>query len=69
MLSAILTNINRMNSDLKLFELSRVYQKKEERGVDETTHLCIGVAGKKSDSWLEKAHDYNFFDLKGISFN
>ncbi len=66
MLSALLTNINRKNRDLQLFELSRVYLKQEGDSVEELTSLCIGIAGKKSENWLQKAGEFSFFDLKGI---
>lgn len=64
MLNSIVTNINRKNTNLKLFELSRVYIKGA--GAPESTELCIGIAGKKDDNWMKKSGEYCFFDLKGI---
>ncbi|MBU4141101.1 MAG: phenylalanine--tRNA ligase subunit beta [Candidatus Omnitrophica bacterium] len=66
MLNALLTNINRKNTNLKLFELSRIYLKAGRACTKEVTNLCIGIAGKKSDNWMRKSDEYCFFDLKGI---
>jgi len=66
MLNTLLTNINRKNTNLKLFELSRIYLKAGRACTKELTNLCIGIAGKKSDNWMRKADEYCFFDLKGI---
>jgi len=66
MLNALLTNINRKNTDLKLFELSRIYLRASQ-STEERTNLCIGIAGKRSGSWLEKQGEYSFFDLKGVT--
>jgi len=66
MLGTILTNINRKNMNLKLFELSRTYTRESnEADVQELDSLCVGIAGKKGDSWLEKRGEFSFFDLKG----
>ncbi|MCQ9208642.1 MAG: phenylalanine--tRNA ligase subunit beta [Omnitrophica bacterium] len=65
MLNALLTNINHKNTDLKLFELSRIYLRAGET-TEEFTNLSIGIAGQKSGSWLQKPSAYSFFDLKGI---
>jgi phenylalanyl-tRNA synthetase beta chain len=66
MLTTIHTNLNRKNDNLKLFELSRVYQRQEAKQIQEPVHLCIGLAGKKPENWLNKPGAYTFFDLKGI---
>ncbi|MBN3037856.1 MAG: phenylalanine--tRNA ligase subunit beta [Candidatus Omnitrophica bacterium] len=65
MLNTLVTNLNRKNISLKLFELSRVYVRKDSKSIEELAHLCIGMAGKRSESWLEKSQEYSFFDLKG----
>ena len=65
MFGALLTNLNRKNMHLKLFELGRIYLKMPQ-GAGEFTNLCIGLAGKGSQSWLRKSGEYSFFDLKGI---
>lgn len=66
MLTTIHTNLNRKNANLKLFELSRVYQRQQEKKIKEPVYLCIGLAGKKLENWLNKPGAYTFFDLKGI---
>lgn len=66
MLNTMLTNINRKNMNLKLFELGRTYLKEDARLTRELTNLCIGLVGKKSDSWEQAQGEYSFFDLKGI---
>ncbi len=66
MLNALITNINRKNNNLKLFELSRVYCRKDGQEIQELTHLAIAMAGKRADSWMHGAGDYCFFDLKGV---
>ncbi|MFH1046438.1 MAG: phenylalanine--tRNA ligase subunit beta [Candidatus Omnitrophota bacterium] len=66
MLASILTNLNRKNTHLRLFELSRVYTKEGTHPIREQTHLCIGLSGKTGESWLEKSREHTFFDLKGI---
>ncbi len=66
MLNTLLTNINRKNMNLKLFELSRMYVRTDRRVAKEFTNLCIGIAGKRSESWLQKPGEYSFFDLKGM---
>jgi phenylalanyl-tRNA synthetase beta chain len=66
MLNALLTNINRKSTNLKLFELSRVYLKQAPHSIKECTNLCIGIAGRKRDNWMQKSDEYCFFDAKGI---
>lgn len=66
MLNSLLTNINRKNTSLKLFELSRIYARQDPGAVKELEHLCIGLSGKRSQNWLAKTGEYSFFDLKGI---
>ena len=66
MLNAMLININRNNNSLKLFELSRVYQKQADGSTREFTHLCLGVSGKDAQSWLQKPQQLGLYHLKGI---
>jgi len=66
MLGALLSNINRKNTGLKLFELSRVYLKGAASNITEPNNLCIGMAGRGNQSWLHKQGEFCFFDLKGI---
>ncbi|MFH1244983.1 MAG: phenylalanine--tRNA ligase subunit beta [Candidatus Omnitrophota bacterium] len=79
MLNALQMNLNRNNTNLKLFELSRVYLEpatrsplgeaegsRGEKDISEVNNLCLALAGKDSDHWARKAGGYSFFDLKGI---
>jgi phenylalanyl-tRNA synthetase beta chain len=52
--------------DLKLFELSRIYNRQSAATTEEHSNLCLGIAGAKSANWLQKPQPYSFFDLKGI---
>lgn len=64
MFCAAQTNVNRKNTNLKLFELSRVYLRKKD--VTEAGHLCVALSGGNSGHWLQKGREYSFFDLKGL---
>lgn len=66
MLECILWNINRKNTDLKLFEIGRVYQKSKQQAPLEENRLCAAITGKRHDDWLRKDAQVNFYDLKGI---
>ena len=66
MFNALLTNINRKNTNLKLFELSRIYLKGDVQAAEELTNLCVGIAGKRNANWLTKLSEYSFYDLKGV---
>jgi phenylalanyl-tRNA synthetase beta chain len=77
MLNTLLANINRKNMGLEFFELSRIYRKQDTserpghsqaggQSTEELTNLCIGIAGRKTDSWLRRGFEFTFFDLKGI---
>jgi len=66
MLKTLLANINRRNTNLRLFELSRIYCRAGSKITKELTHLCIGIAGKRDLNWQTRPRGYSFFDLKGI---
>ncbi|MFC1699198.1 phenylalanine--tRNA ligase subunit beta [Candidatus Omnitrophota bacterium] len=67
MLNTILANLNRKNSNLELFELSRTYTRENpDSPAAELDNLCIGIAGKGHDNWLTKSAEFSFFDLKGV---
>jgi phenylalanyl-tRNA synthetase beta chain len=67
MLEIINWNLNRKNTMLQLFELSKVYIMNKTTGqADEAVNLSIGICGNKPGNWKEKARDMDFFDLKGI---
>lgn len=68
-LEAVLYNINRKNSNLKLFEFGKVY-KKYFSEYQETKHLAIFITGDKSkESWIEKSQKSDFFLLKAYLTN
>lgn len=67
MLGAIRYNINRKNSDLRLFELGKVYMKTAGGSFKERRNLTIGLTGEIQDGWIGKPRPVSFFDLKGIA--
>lgn len=67
MLGVIRYNINRKNSDLKLFELGKVYFKAAGGSFKERRNLTIGLTGEIHDGWIGKPRAVSFFDLKGIT--
>ncbi|MBU1932542.1 MAG: phenylalanine--tRNA ligase subunit beta [Candidatus Omnitrophica bacterium] len=67
MMEVLSWNLNRHNSSLKLFELSKVYSMaKDGHGIEERINLSLGVSGATPGNWKEKPRDLDFFDLKGI---
>ena len=57
-------NINRKNSDIKFFELGKIYQKRE--SYTERKQLAILVSGREvRENWLEPKSATNFYYLKG----
>jgi len=67
MMEVLSWNLNRHNSLLKLFELSKVYSmSKDGHGIEERTNLSLGVSGTTPGNWKEKSRDLDFFDLKGV---
>ncbi|NRT10452.1 phenylalanine--tRNA ligase subunit beta [Flavobacterium sp. 14A] len=64
-LEAISYNINRKNSDLKLFEFGKTYHKYLS-GYEENKHLSVFITGNKTDeSWINAQKPTDFFLLKG----
>lgn len=64
-LEAISYNINRKNSDLKLFEFGKSYRKLLS-GYNEKKHLTIFVSGNRvSESWTNVQKPTDFFLFKG----
>lgn len=58
-------NINRKNSDLKLFEFGKSYHKKL-AGYEEHKHLSLVMTGAKGiENWNQANQEVSFFDLKG----
>lgn len=66
LLTNIRDNFNRNLFDLNLFEVGRVYTKKEESKLaEEKVKVAMAVAGKKDkELWNVKPEAYDFYDLK-----
>jgi len=65
-LEAISYNINRRNTDLKLFEYGKTYHK-QPSGYVETKHLALFLTGnKQKDTWTNPSTPTNFFIFKGV---
>lgn len=63
-LEAVSYNINRRNSDLKLFEFGKTYHKLPS-GYDEPKHLTLFLTGNKTtESWANKQKPTDFFLFK-----
>jgi phenylalanyl-tRNA synthetase beta chain len=64
-LEAISFNINRRNSDLKLFEFGKSYRKLLS-GFNEKKHLTVFTTGNRlSETWVQKQQPSDFFLFKG----
>jgi phenylalanyl-tRNA synthetase beta chain len=64
-LEAISFNINRRNSDLKLFEFGKTYHKLPS-GFDEPKHLTLFTTGNRlQESWTNPQKPSDFFLFKG----
>ncbi|MDD4156033.1 MAG: phenylalanine--tRNA ligase subunit beta [Candidatus Cloacimonetes bacterium] len=67
LLKNILQNINNGTEDVKLFELNKVFTRKNQKLSTEIWRLTGVVTGKFSPVfWKEKALPVNYFDIKGI---
>lgn len=63
-LEAIVYNQNRRVSDLKLFELGKIYSQADDKYF-ENQRLAIFISGNQhSENWAYKASNSNFYDLK-----
>ena len=63
-LEAVQYNVNRQQSDLRLYEFGRGYAKAEE-GFNERELLSVVVSGQKSkESWLSSKEEVDFYALK-----
>ncbi len=67
-LDAVHGNLHRRNSDLRLFELGRVFLPKQgELLPDEPRRLAGAMVGRRSPlHWVSDASLVDFFDLKGV---
>ncbi len=67
-LQVISHNINRKNSDLRLYEFGKTYTKDEAGTYNEKLHLSIYITGNISETfWNSKSVKADFFYLKGIA--
>ncbi|HEY0046202.1 MAG TPA: phenylalanine--tRNA ligase subunit beta [Flavobacterium sp.] len=66
-LEAVSHNINRRNSDLKLFEFGKTYHNLPD-GYQENKHLTLTITGSRvKESWAKKQKDTDFFLFKGYA--
>ncbi|TDB65225.1 phenylalanine--tRNA ligase subunit beta [Arundinibacter roseus] len=64
-LETVAYNVNRKQSDLKLFEFGKTYHLVGEKYV-EKTHLCLFMTGQKqAETWQGKSEELEFHDLSG----
>ena len=62
-------NINRKQTDLKIFEFGKTYKKSGDK-YSERTHLAIAITGyKQGEHWLEKPAKVEFHDLSAVVNN
>ena len=66
-LESIAYNINRKNSDLRLFEFGKTYHTKKEGVYTEDEYLCLYITGANtSANWKEKSKALDFYYAKGL---
>ena len=67
LLQNALHNINHGQHDLKLFELNKVYFRKDEKLAREETWVCGLMTGVREPGyWKTKPENLDFFDVKGV---
>jgi phenylalanyl-tRNA synthetase beta chain len=68
MLATVERNISRQNTDLKLFELGRVFCANKDMYPEERHELCLVLSGRKHPERFsaERSELYDFYDLKGM---
>lgn len=66
-LEVLAYNINRKNTNLRFFELGKVY-KQYENGYTETEKLCFWITGRQqTPGWKNQHTEADFFTAKGIT--
>ena len=69
-LETIAHNLNRRNTDLRLFEFGKTYTTTGSGKYQEPEHLCLYISGKNlEDGWRTKGSAADFYVLKGILAN
>ncbi len=69
LLNTLRTNLDRLNRDLRFFEVARTFKKNpgEETGVEETNKLAIVVEGRRYPrNWATPREKWDFFDIKAM---
>lgn len=65
-LNNIKDNLNRNQDSIKIFEVSKVFEKTNDLLAKEDIHMAIGICGKEAKSlWDPKPESYDFYILKG----
>jgi len=65
-LECVAFNLNRRNTNLRLYEFGKTYQTEEVGNYNETEHLTLYVSGQLPSSWKSKATPIDFYYLKGV---
>lgn len=66
-LEVLAYNINRKNTNLRFFELGKVY-KQDENGYTEIEKLCFWITGRQqTPGWKNQHAEADFFSAKGIT--
>ncbi len=66
-LEVLAYNINRKNTNLRFFELGKIY-KHDENGYSETEKICFWITGRKqTPGWKNQNAEADFFTAKGIT--
>jgi phenylalanyl-tRNA synthetase beta chain len=64
-LETINFNSNRKNSDLKLFEIGKVYSKREEKFIESTVLSIVLCGNQNAENWKGASIKEDYFRLKG----
>src|SRR4030042_1413677 len=69
MIRNLLNNINHGIKDIGIFEITKIFRKKEgSRLPDEINTLGVMLTGKiNTKGWNERDKNYDFYDIKGIT--
>ncbi|MFC1898489.1 phenylalanine--tRNA ligase subunit beta [Candidatus Cloacimonadota bacterium] len=67
LLNNTLFNLNHGTRDLKIFEMSKVFFRKDEKLANEKLHVSGLLTGKLNPTyWKEQSREVDFYDVKGI---
>ena len=65
MLGVVSYNLNRKAKRLSLFEMGKIYRKKNNRYTEEPV-LSACFCGTKRENWKDGKREFDFFDIKGL---